>query len=32
VDDFFYLAVGLIFLAACWLGSVLLERLRKKAS
>lgn len=32
MDDFFYLAVGLIFLAACGLGTVLLERLRKKAS
>jgi hypothetical protein len=32
MDDVFYLAVGLIFLAACGLGTVLLERLRKKAS
>ena len=32
MDDFFYLAVGLIFLAACGLGAVLLEQLRKKAS
>ena len=25
MDDFFYLAVGLLFLAACWLGTVLLR-------
>ena len=28
MEDLFYLAVGLIVLAACWLGTVLLERLR----
>jgi len=32
VDDLFHLAVGLLSLAACALGAVLLERLRRKAS
>jgi hypothetical protein len=32
MDDLFYVAVALGFLAACALGAVLLERMRKKAS
>jgi hypothetical protein len=31
MEDLFYLAVGLGFLAACVLGARLLERLRKSA-